>query len=617
MIGDFRVGQWLVQPSLNRISLADQKVRVEPKVLDVLVYLARHSHEVLSKEDILSAIWTDTHVTEDVLIHAISELRKAFQDDVRNPKVIRTIPKRGYQLIADIDWKLPSAEPKKGIEWLLKGRSVLWSVTAFVLGIVIGLGWLQLKDPSEVAIGSILVLPFENLSKDSELEYLRSGLAASISARLSRLQDLHVFSMKSSERDKHREVDDYMLAERFNVQFFLRGTVFRNLDSLQIGWELVNVENRELLDGKRYRGGLDEILTLEDEIAKGVVVSMRGQLTNEEHQLLSDIGTQNPRAYEAYLMGEYHRSRWYDGDIQEACERAISCWKQAVSEDPNYQDPLSALGSVYTFLATQSEDGSEYFELARNYWQRLIDVDPSTKLGHVTKARIFWSYERKWEEAAEEYGKAAELDPYFKIPLGYLEWMGRRKDCLRRFKESLDTPITMLAHQYSLAAWRLLWHGEYDKAIELAEKTLELENKASRVRFIIVQSHFQEGREQLAFDSLLEGLRVSGRDEKVLEQLKTVFEEEGMRGVKMLNIENQLRRPIDNAIALAQLGEVDLALEWLEKDWNRPLTGLEHSPSNRLLDPLRDHPRFEELLSKQRLPEEAMHRLLTLGSDDR
>jgi len=103
MEGDFRVDQWLVQPQLNTIVSPDSAtIQLEPKVMEVRVYLAGHADEVLPKERILQAVWADTFVTDDVLVHAVVQLRKAFGDDAKEPRFIQTIAKRGYRLVASV-----------------------------------------------------------------------------------------------------------------------------------------------------------------------------------------------------------------------------------------------------------------------------------------------------------------------------------------------------------------------------------------------------------------------------------------------------------------------------------------------------------------------------------
>jgi DNA-binding winged helix-turn-helix (wHTH) protein len=99
---DFRIGEWLVQPRLNRLSRGERVVQIEPKLMDVLVYLASNAHEVVSKNDIMDAVWPDLFITESVISRAIAGLRRALGDDARHPRFIETILKRGYRLITDV-----------------------------------------------------------------------------------------------------------------------------------------------------------------------------------------------------------------------------------------------------------------------------------------------------------------------------------------------------------------------------------------------------------------------------------------------------------------------------------------------------------------------------------
>ena len=100
---DFRIAGWLVQPSLNRLTFDDRVVQLEPKLMDVLVYLAENAGQVMSKIDITDAVWSEVFITESVITRSIAGLRRAFGDDVKNPRFIETISKRGYRLIAAVE----------------------------------------------------------------------------------------------------------------------------------------------------------------------------------------------------------------------------------------------------------------------------------------------------------------------------------------------------------------------------------------------------------------------------------------------------------------------------------------------------------------------------------
>lgn len=121
MEGDFMVEGWLVQPHLNQLRRDDAQVHLEPKAMEVLVYLARHAGEVLPKERIIRAVWPDTFVTDDVLKHAVVEIRKGLGDDARNPRFIQTIPRRGYRLVAPVVPARASPARYKILECLGRG----------------------------------------------------------------------------------------------------------------------------------------------------------------------------------------------------------------------------------------------------------------------------------------------------------------------------------------------------------------------------------------------------------------------------------------------------------------------------------------------------------------
>ena len=102
MNGDLRIGTWLIQPDLNLITENGRRRQLEPKVMEVLMFMAHRPGETLPKEQLIKTVWPNTFVTDDVLVRSICEIRRAFDDDARESKVIRTIPKRGYRLIAPV-----------------------------------------------------------------------------------------------------------------------------------------------------------------------------------------------------------------------------------------------------------------------------------------------------------------------------------------------------------------------------------------------------------------------------------------------------------------------------------------------------------------------------------
>jgi DNA-binding winged helix-turn-helix (wHTH) protein len=141
---DFRLGRWVVQPSLNSITLDGTITRLEPKAMEVLVCLAEHAGNVVSKEQLIGKVWTDLFVSDDVLTRCISDLRRALDDNPKAPQVIETIPKRGYRLLKEVEPVCaPSPQWFQGLETWLQGLRVRraprkgWGILATVAALAL------------------------------------------------------------------------------------------------------------------------------------------------------------------------------------------------------------------------------------------------------------------------------------------------------------------------------------------------------------------------------------------------------------------------------------------------------------------------------------------------
>lgn len=138
MDGDFRLGDWLVEPGLNAVSRNGSTVHLQPKVMQVMVCLAQHAGNPASKEELLESVWPGTFVTDDVLTRAISELRRVFEDDAQDPHFIQTIPKRGYRLVVPVEpaheaEAAPSIPPAPASRTIGKHRFVLFAASLAAL----------------------------------------------------------------------------------------------------------------------------------------------------------------------------------------------------------------------------------------------------------------------------------------------------------------------------------------------------------------------------------------------------------------------------------------------------------------------------------------------------
>jgi adenylate cyclase len=261
MARELQVGEWLVEPDLNRISRADKEVSIEPKVIEVLLCLARSAGNVLAKDKILKAVWPDTFVSDEVLTYSISELRRAFGDDARNPRIIQTIPRRGYWLIA----------PVSECHSVIKPRP------------------------------SIAVLAFSDMSSEKDQEYFCEGIADEIISDLAHVRGLHVAARTSSFAFKDKSEDIRTIGRKLGVDTVLEGSVRKSGTQLRITAQLVNVADGYHLWSERYDRELKDVFAIQDEIAHKIVQSLEVELSDTEKRLLNRVPTKSIEAYDFYI----------------------------------------------------------------------------------------------------------------------------------------------------------------------------------------------------------------------------------------------------------------------------------------------------------------------------
>ena len=217
-----KVGDWLVEPKLNRMSQDDRQVSLRPQVMDLLVYLAENRGKVVTADQLIDEVWQGVIVGSGSVYNCINELRHAFDDDPRNPTCLETISKRGYRLIAPVEFLQESgggsqneggqsAADSQGsgsstqVEAVAQKNSRIpfSAILAFfgifvVVTAVIVLRWQDTSSESsdDGAIRSLAVLPLQDFSANSE-EFWSDGITAALITELSKIQSLRVISHTS------------------------------------------------------------------------------------------------------------------------------------------------------------------------------------------------------------------------------------------------------------------------------------------------------------------------------------------------------------------------------------------------------------------------------------
>jgi len=396
----FWIANWQVNPSTCRIKSDFTEIKLEPKVMAVLLVLARHAGQVLSRDQIETMVWQDMVVGYDSLASSINKLRKAFGDNSKNPKFIETVPKRGYRLIAE--YKIATQSLNHDVEQLTKnpikaGRddSFLANkfsfITIVIICVFVFVLWLvpeQVNEPMKSQSGKpiIAVLPFQNLSNDKTQDYFSDGMTADIITDLSKISSIAVIAQNSVFA--YREPQDVrQLGKDLGVTHIVEGSVQKAGITIRISARLVDTRSGFNLWTDRFDGKLNHIFKLQDEVTQKVVSSLEISLTESERQKVAQLYTKSIEAYDEFLKG--WQSFWFMS--QEANHRARDHFNKALELDDNFARAYAnlALTYAYDYLNAWHPEPSYSMRQAKYFSKKAVLFDPSIPQVHWVESLTF------------------------------------------------------------------------------------------------------------------------------------------------------------------------------------------------------------------------------------
>lgn len=322
----FRLDDRVVRPALNEIEGPDGVERVNPRAMDVLVALASRPDGIASKQGLLDAVWTDLFVGDEVLSTAIWELRKALGDSARSPRFIRTVPRRGYQLLTlPVPVEEPAAGPISTPSTLARPGLGLatrrWLVAA---GVALGLAAsvavvVRLQSPAEVApVRSVAVLPFEALGGETRDIALADGLTDTLITSLARLGQLRVVSRTTSASYRGSSLTVPEIAHQLGVDSVVEGTLARDGDRLVLNAQLIDARTENHLWAQTYERRFEHLLDLQVEVARSIGAAIGGELATPVPPVAApgtdDTGSSSILLWRFRTGGEVWSSPAVDGD---------------------------------------------------------------------------------------------------------------------------------------------------------------------------------------------------------------------------------------------------------------------------------------------------------------
>jgi TolB-like protein/DNA-binding winged helix-turn-helix (wHTH) protein len=444
-----RVGDWHLDPQANTLTRdGGDPVRLEPKAVEVLVFLARRAGDVVAREDLLATVWPGVVVGDDALTQAIIKLRKALGDDARRPHYIETISKRGYRLVATVAAdgvtppQAPPAEPLAS-----RGQRRLWASAAALLALMVsavlwrGCGGDGLPATTDAARPIIAMLPLANQSGDPKRDYFGDGLTQDLINALGLYSGLRVIAHHSVEPYKTHPVDTRALKRELGARYIATGSVREADGRLRVTIELSDADNGVVLWSERYDGDGKEVFAFQDQIVRNVVGALAVKVTRLEEERAVTKPPGNLQAYDLVL-----RARALHGTSNRVANRqARALLAQALDLAPDYAEAYIVFASAEIQRSLDfgwTEDPVQSAERAEQYARRALALgSPGAQARAHGQLGVIYSALRQYEQAQAEVDLAVEINPSDAFALDtrgiVLLWRGHADEALASMDAAL------------------------------------------------------------------------------------------------------------------------------------------------------------------------------------
>lgn len=555
----------------------NEPAQLSPKAFITLLLLIQNRDRVVTKREILSEVWPDTHVGEANLAQTIFVLRKALGED-KNNRYIVTIPGVGYRFVALVtEIFVPETHESAISERMSLAPRI---------------------------ISSVAVLPLLNASPDEELEYFSDGITESIINSLTQLPKLRVVPRSTVFRFKNTQADPQEMGRQLGVRAVLTGRVMLFGERLMVTVELIDVVNESQLWGEQYNRKFADIFEVQEEISKAISQKLLVKLSGEEQKRITKRHTHKAEAYRHYLRGRSYWNKRTDYFFEKGLEHFL----QAIELDPTYALAYAGVADSYILLGFYGVYAPDYaMPKAKAAAIRALQLDETLGEAHISLAYVNAFYEWNWKSSEAEFKQAIALNPEYATAHHWyaflLAAMGRHSEALVEIKlaHKLEPQTLIIAADVGLAYY--FWR-QYDKAIEECEQTLNIDAAFSEAHMVLGMAYTQLGRFKPAKSELSEAVMLSGGNLLVkallgYTQAKSGEKDEALKIVEELiaAAPERYSAPYNLALVHAGLGEIDITLAKLQEAYQQHDLCLAWMNVEPMFDEIRSDPRFVQLIA--------------------
>ncbi|MGB9068852.1 MAG: FlgO family outer membrane protein [Candidatus Acidiferrales bacterium] len=634
----YRFGPFELRPHTRELYKLGIKLKLRPQPLEVLRSLLDANGEMVPREQLREMLWnSETFVDFDQSLNTcIKELRAALNDSAAEPRYIETLPKLGYRMIvpAERDFGAELSQPRAVRESApapalatapappaaaflqLPRPPMVLTAAAVVLALAATIYFAWFESHRRLAESApqrlmVAVLPFENLTGNQDQDYFSDGLTEEVITQIGETdpERLGVIARTSVMHYKNLSEPLPQIAGELGVQYVLEGTVRRDAGRVRISAQLIQVKDQTQLWSHEYERDVNDLLLLQDEMGHEMADELRRSL-REPGPAPAVQPRPNPptsEAYDLYLKGLYFlNQRTIPGFHQ-----ALGYFQLAIAKDPNYARAYAGLADS---LVLDGEYGggveTQYMPKAREAALRAVRLDDSLPEAHTALALIVQNYDWDWDTADKEFRRAIELNPSYATGhqwyAEHLMWEGRFNEALEESERARELdPLSLIIGADNGAI--LYYSRQYDKSIAKLKTVLEMDPSYPRGH-IVVYPYEEEGRYAEAIAELKSVAQIASESTFALMREAYIYGRSGkeaewrevLKKMQKMNAAAPMS-PMVFAWAYLGHGDNDKALELMYKAYEQHsnvMTSLKVEPA---FDPLRNDPRFIELLHRVRL----------------
>jgi len=447
----FTLGEWLVRPLANKLTNDDGDVHVEPKVMDVLLCLADSKHEVVTRGELIEKVWDRVVVNEEALTRTISELRTVLGDNPRDPTYIKTIPKRGYTLVAN-------------------------TVTTGMADIT------KMPQPEFKQIPSIAVLPFANLSTEPDNEYFSDGLSEELISMLTQIRGLHVAARTSAFAFKNQAISTREIGEQLNVTHILEGSVRKSSTNFRITTQLVDVASGYQIWSESFDRKTEDIFAVQEGIAEAVVEALKIQLGVDHQFSVTRTPPGGLDAYELFLRGRLK----YQNEQRGMTYSGIDELEQAVKIAPNFPDAHGLKAYIHSLNSITQPYGTIESTIEKSY-QAALKVNPFQEEALMAKAIAVRWQSWDWVKVKSMFERALAAAPNCPHVLTQFACRFYRDLCeFQKAQVLLEQAVRLdpiNAGPRASLSFVLRYQGNYEAALTEAERAVSINSAHGYANF--------------------------------------------------------------------------------------------------------------------------------------